>query len=524
MAKKPSAVRAAEQPKTTIEKKVKPTLGEIQLKPVGDREKKMMIEKHETGCPKINLRHVDRPRSQKIIVKKDEMTREEKLKAHKEERERRLSTETEASPRAKEDDVATVIEAHDAETHDELSVHVGDVVTVKLSKGGWSFCAEETTWVLVQKGTEQGLVPSKKLGLGKMHLKSGKGRGGGAMDRQLAAKAAAKYDPMAEALAQHWIEQTTGHVFRHPFAEELQDGTVLCKLANTISPDSVRRIYDGKVQYLQMDNIENFLKAVTSFGVPRSDQFETVDLYECRDLNLVVNCLFALSQHIMKHPDDFPDFGGPFLKPANDTDPAVLSSLKLIVAVNDYRDRNWHQNHEDDDDGAETTTTEEPAEEKTVRDAIEYRLAMLGLREKQKEDPDCRAHAVDRNEFEESFLVLYSSSTKHERHIEYEERRIADLLAAKKRRYELVYIDVAPERKAQLYEVAGQDVKLPALVFGDEYYGDLSVLQEYEDAEALDDLLEPAQEGTGFWALPDSWSKTSSCLDGGGFKIVNDIP
>jgi len=466
-------------------------------------------------------------------------TREEKLRLHRDEHERRRRKEKDHDDADfKEEECATVREEHDAETLDELSVNIGDVVTVKLSKGHWTFCessGEERRWVLVQKGTEQGLVPASKLGRGKMHLKAGKGRRG-AGDAQ---KASAKYDPMAEALAQHWIEQVTGHVFRGAFADELTDGTVLCRLAQKIEPTSItKKIYDGKVQFLQMDNIATFLKAVSSFGVPQRDQFETVDLYECRDLNLVVNCLFALSQHIMKHPEKFPSFPGPFLKPAEDTDPAVLSSLKLIVAVNEYRDRQWHHSkipEEDDDDGTNGGTNgaddddkrkRPPSEDDKVKEAIAYRLGILGLKERQKEDPDCKARAVDRNDFAPAFLVLYSTSTKHERHIEYEERRTADLLAAKKKRYELVYVDVAPERKADLAlacEGAGKPVQLPALVFGGEYVGDLSLLQEYEDAGALDDLLEPAEEGKGFWCVPDAWSQTSSCLDGGGFKIVNDV-
>ena len=44
---------------------------------------------------------------------------------------------------------------------------------------------------------------------------------------------------MAEALAQHWIEQVTGTVFRKPFGEEIKDGVLLCRLVNEITPGSV---------------------------------------------------------------------------------------------------------------------------------------------------------------------------------------------------------------------------------------------------------------------------------------------
>jgi len=447
-------------------------------------------------------------------------------------------------PMIREDDLCTVIAEHDADSTDELTVYVGDVVSVKLSKGSWSFAAEDETdsWVLVQKGTEQGLVPAAKLepfsgtDYKKAHLKSGKGRGlDSALSRQMAAKAAAKYDPLAEALAQHWIEQVTGHVFRKPFAEELRNGQILCRLVNKIQPGLVAKIYAGSREFGQMDNIANFLAAVTELGVCHRDQFETVDLFECRDLNLVVNCLFALSKRVMRSPEQFPEFPGPYLKPAEDADPAVLSNLKLIVAVNDYRDRTWHQTEaiaefekleevKLADRQAKALNDDDHDDPEVVREAIEYRLAMLGLRDKQKQDPECHARAVNRAEQKPAFLIVWSSSTKSSRETESNERRLVHILTTKRKRYELVYIDVAPERKQRLFDIAGtNDVPLPALTFGSEYFGDFDTIQQFEDDASLDELLEPAEDGKGFWLLPDAWSKTSSCLDGGGYQIVNDI-
>ena len=55
------------------------------------------------------------------------------------------------------------------------------------------------------------------------------------MDAELAAKAAAKYDPALEAKAAQWIQGVTGVSFNAtPFGDMLKDGTVLCELVNAI--------------------------------------------------------------------------------------------------------------------------------------------------------------------------------------------------------------------------------------------------------------------------------------------------
>ena len=110
--------------------------------------------------------------------------------------------------------LATVVRDHDADDDDELTVSAGDVVSVKLARGAWAYCEETDGWVLVQKGADQGLVPfdcltpgvetSADLGRG------GVGRGGDtAPDRDLSARAAAKYDTRTEALARRGVRGRT---------------------------------------------------------------------------------------------------------------------------------------------------------------------------------------------------------------------------------------------------------------------------------------------------------------------------
>ena len=45
-----------------------------------------------------------------------------------------------------------------------------------------------------------------------------------------------------------------------------------------------------------MENINNFLGAATTLGVPSQEQFQTVDLWEKQNLNSVVICLQSLGR------------------------------------------------------------------------------------------------------------------------------------------------------------------------------------------------------------------------------------
>ncbi|CAN0210507.1 unnamed protein product, partial [Scytosiphon promiscuus] len=93
--------------------------------------------------------------------------------------------------------------------------------------------------------------------------------------------------------AQGWIEDVTGEPFQGDFADGLRDGTRLCKLLNAIKPSSIRRVnpYKEGQKFKQMENISNFIRGCRALGVPEYSLFETVDLYEGKDVGLVVKCL-----------------------------------------------------------------------------------------------------------------------------------------------------------------------------------------------------------------------------------------
>lgn len=117
-------------------------------------------------------------------------------------------------------------------------------------------------------------------------------RGGGfGLDAELAQKREANYDHRAEKEAQDWIEAVTGERFSEDFGEELRNGRRLCLLINAIKPGSVRKVNDSRMPFKQMENISNFLKACRAVGVAEHSLFETVDLFEGKDLGLVVRCV-----------------------------------------------------------------------------------------------------------------------------------------------------------------------------------------------------------------------------------------
>ncbi|TMW43747.1 hypothetical protein DOY81_011173 [Sarcophaga bullata] len=122
------------------------------------------------------------------------------------------------------------------------------------------------------------------------------------LERAIKAKIAGKRNPQMDKEAQEWIETIMGEKFPAgvEYEEHLKDGQVLCKLINTLSPNAVAKINSSGGQFKMMENINNFQKALKEYGVPDIDVFQTVDLWEKKD---IAQCY--------KHPE----FKGPFLGP-----------------------------------------------------------------------------------------------------------------------------------------------------------------------------------------------------------------
>lgn len=92
--------------------------------------------------------------------------------------------------------------------------------------------------------------------------------------------------------------------------EALRDGVALCKLMNEIRPGSCRYTV-SRQPFMQMENINRFLIAAKSIGVPDHELFQSIDLFEKKNFKQVKICLYAVSRHAQK--DKL--FPGPFIGP-----------------------------------------------------------------------------------------------------------------------------------------------------------------------------------------------------------------
>jgi len=120
------------------------------------------------------------------------------------------------------------------------------------------------------------------------------------IDRELAAKAAAKYDPKLEAQAREFIESLTGEKFSGDFLSSLKDGVLLCNAMNAVKPGAIRRVNTSKMPFKQMENISNFLSACRKLGMSEHDLFPTVSLYEGKDINAVIYGIIAFGRLAQK--------------------------------------------------------------------------------------------------------------------------------------------------------------------------------------------------------------------------------
>ncbi|XP_030558435.1 muscle-specific protein 20 [Drosophila novamexicana] len=133
------------------------------------------------------------------------------------------------------------------------------------------------------------------------------------LERAVRAKIAGKRNPEMDKEAQEWIEAILGEKFPagQLYEDVLKDGQVLCNLINKLQPGAVSKINSSGGQFKFMENLNNFQKALKEYGVPDIDVFQTVDLYEKKDIANVTNTIFALGRATYKHPE----FKGPFLGP-----------------------------------------------------------------------------------------------------------------------------------------------------------------------------------------------------------------
>lgn len=120
--------------------------------------------------------------------------------------------------------------------------------------------------------------------------------------REVQSKIDKKYDPELEETLVEWIRAQCGSNICQPesgktgFQNWLKDGCVLSELINSLyaSNKPFKKIQVSGMAFKQMEQISLFLKAAENYGVTKTDIFQTVDLYEGKDLAAVQRTLSAL--------------------------------------------------------------------------------------------------------------------------------------------------------------------------------------------------------------------------------------
>ncbi|ELK05808.1 Calponin-3 [Pteropus alecto] len=117
----------------------------------------------------------------------------------------------------------------------------------------------------------------------------------GAARRGVHSAIASKYDHQAEEDLRNWIEEVTGMSIGTNFQLGLKDGIILCELINKLQPGSVKKVNESSLNWPQLENIGNFIKAIQAYGMKPHDIFEANDLFENGNMTQVQTTLVALA-------------------------------------------------------------------------------------------------------------------------------------------------------------------------------------------------------------------------------------
>eukprot|EP00413_Alexandrium_margalefii_P034174 CAMPEP_0204579516 /NCGR_PEP_ID=MMETSP0661-20131031/43531_1 /ASSEMBLY_ACC=CAM_ASM_000606 /TAXON_ID=109239 /ORGANISM="Alexandrium margalefi, Strain AMGDE01CS-322" /LENGTH=375 /DNA_ID=CAMNT_0051588533 /DNA_START=48 /DNA_END=1175 /DNA_ORIENTATION=- len=143
------------------------------------------------------------------------------------------------------------------------------------------------------------------------------------LDADLKAKQEAKFDAGLEQEVCAWIEEITGEKRgeEQSAAEWLKNGHVLCSLANKIKPGAVKKVNASAMPFKQMENITFFMNHARDLGVPESSMFGTPDLYEEKNMNTVMSCLYTYGGVVQVACPEFegPKLGDPVAAKSKDT-------------------------------------------------------------------------------------------------------------------------------------------------------------------------------------------------------------
>ena len=119
-------------------------------------------------------------------------------------------------------------------------------------------------------------------------------------------------DAVAEKQVRSWIADVLGAPFpNETIHNALKDGVILAEVINKITRAvSPKFPQKSKISFAQMENICYFIEQARKLGVPDSENFQTIDLYEGKNMKQVGVCIYSLSRNLHKKGiTEFPIIG-----------------------------------------------------------------------------------------------------------------------------------------------------------------------------------------------------------------------
>ncbi|XP_012942981.1 myophilin [Aplysia californica] len=127
-------------------------------------------------------------------------------------------------------------------------------------------------------------------------------------------KVSAKYDSGSELEVKNWILSLTGEDIGNGAMEvekRLRNGQILVKLINAVYQGTPNRPpacngiklkgNTSALPFKQMENIEIFLKGAEAYGVPSNSLFPTADLFDGRNMAMVISTILQLGTEAQRH-------------------------------------------------------------------------------------------------------------------------------------------------------------------------------------------------------------------------------